>query len=107
MWHSDGLFPSIRSFENKDGAELAPARIMDAFGKMLILDQVSNLQGFKIDGVVALQERKGSLMVKVPALPSHLLMGTLQKPDGLATAFAALLAFGDTPLGFHQPLFCF
>ena len=44
--HGYGLFPSVSSFENKDGTELTPARVTDAFGEMVILDHIGTLQIF-------------------------------------------------------------
>ena len=95
------------SFENKDGAELAPARIVDAFGKMLVLSHVGDLQGLKIDGIVSLHERKSGFMVKVPSLTRHFLMLLPQAVYGLATAVTALFAAVLPPLRFDKCLFGF
>jgi hypothetical protein len=100
------LFSSIRSFENKDSTELAPGGIMDAFGEMMILRQIGDLQAFVVDRIVLFKKRKGCFMVKIPALPGNLLVSTLQKPNGLAASLAALLAPRYPSLCFHEAFFC-
>src|SRR5579871_2229137 len=105
--HRNGSLPSICSFESEDSAELPPARIMDAFGKLAVLHQIGNLQVFVENRIVLLNEQKDGFMVKVPALACNLLVSALQEPDGLASSLAAPLALGNPALRFHQPLFCF
>src|SRR5690349_12267112 len=72
--HGYGLLPSVCSFENKDAQERCPCCIRDALGEVVVLEQVGRLQVFVIEGVVALDERHGFLVVEVVALAPRLLV---------------------------------
>ena len=58
----------------EDAQERAPSGILDALGKMVVLEHVGRLQVFVIDGVVLAHEGERRLMAKVPSLALHLLM---------------------------------
>src|SRR5215831_6992128 len=69
--HGYDRLPSLYRFERQDGQEPTPARIADALGEVVILDQVGRLQLFVIDRVALAHQRQGRLMVEVLPRPSH------------------------------------
>jgi hypothetical protein len=50
--HSDNPLPSAYCLESEDAQELAPASILDALGKVMILEHIGRLQVLVIDRVV-------------------------------------------------------
>src|SRR5215469_12192046 len=78
-------------FAFEDGPERRPPGITEALGEVVVPDPVGEPQVFHIDGVILMQRREGSLVVKVPSLPPHLPMLALELGDRRAAAMAALL----------------
>ncbi len=104
--HGYGSLSSILSFESEDGAELTPACIIDALGKVFVLRHVGNLQGLKVHGIVLREQGTGGFMLEVPARSCDLLILFPQEQDSLALAFAALLAPILPALRSRQCPFC-
>ena len=65
----DHLTPGACCLGLKDGPELCPAGIADAFGKVVVPDHVGDPHIFEVDGVVLPQQRERGLMVKVTPVP--------------------------------------
>src|SRR5258708_40289635 len=72
-WHGDDSTPGPCCLGFEDGPKRRPARIADAFGEVVIADQVGDLQVFEIDRIVGSEQRERRLVVEVAALSLHLL----------------------------------
>ncbi len=103
-YDGDTMQPAIIAYPTQ---EAVPARITDAFGKVMVLDQTSDVQVFKGDQIVRLDERTCRLRGEVFTLPLDLQMLFCQALDSFPAILGALLFLGDTPLQAFEPLFCF
>jgi hypothetical protein len=77
--HSDDSAPSACCFGAEDAQERRPARIGDAFGKVVVPDHVGRLQVLMIDGVILAHQLERYLVVEVLSLSLHLLMRLRQQ----------------------------
>ncbi len=71
--HSDHSSPSVCCCGCEDAQELAPARVLNRLGQIVVLEQVGDLQVFMRDRVVLSHELECRLVVEVGALPPHCL----------------------------------
>jgi hypothetical protein len=67
--HGYSLLPRVCCFESKDGEERHPARIANAFGEVVVPEQVGRLQVLMIDRVIGADERQRRLVVEVLTPP--------------------------------------
>ena len=72
---------------------------LDAFGEMVVLDHIADLQLFVIDRVVLAYELECCLMVKVLPLATHFLMRFRKQRHRLAPAIAPSLAASSPAAG--------
>jgi hypothetical protein len=72
--HGDNPLPSICCFGCEDTQELAPARVLDGLGEMMILDHIGRVQVLIIDHIVLSHECEHHLAMEVHALTLYLLM---------------------------------
>jgi hypothetical protein len=69
---------------------------------VVVAHQIADLQVFKINRVVLLQQRQRRLVLEVASLALHRLVVALEQRDRLAPASAALFAATHAPLGFGE-----
>ena len=89
---SDHFMSSILSFGREDIEKGAPRGVHDAFGKVVILHHVLNLQVLHTDVCIGRGYGFGNLEMEVPSLPLDLEVGFCLRTCGFAAALASLLA---------------
>ncbi len=90
--HSDDLMSSTCSLGFKDVEELAPARVHDGLGKVMVLHQSGDLKVFHRDMVIGLCVLLGDFEMVIVALALDLQMRLGGALGGFAAAITALLA---------------
>ena len=66
--------PGAYGLESEDGQERRPARVIDAFREVMVLDHVGRLQLFMIDRIVGSDQGERCLVVEVLTLAAYRLM---------------------------------
>ena len=89
--HLHDLPASVCRFARQDLEEGIPRCVTDAFGQMMILHQAFDVQVFDRDRIKFTDELEHGLVVKVCALPRHLLMLPPEQHNSLAATVAALV----------------
>jgi hypothetical protein len=99
--------PNCLVFAERD--ELRPTRIADGLGKIVVLDHACNVQRFKRQRTVGIDQFTAQLVLKVLALIGDPLMQNGHRQAGLVSGVAVLdllaqapLANLQTPLAFVQ-----
>src|SRR5262249_24324166 len=82
-WHGDDSRASGCCFAGEDGPKRCPARLADGLCPMLISHPCCDPQIFEVDRIVLPQQQGRGLVVKLGALPLHLLVRALQKATAL------------------------
>jgi putative transposase len=100
--HLDYLSAGAFSLARKDQDELAPSRVTDALGEMMIPDHPSHVQIFDGNRVKLSHDIERSLVVKVRALASYLLVLLRQQIGCFSSSLRSLLTSGDFALSSLQ-----
>ncbi len=78
--------------------KLAPCGIMDALGKLVVLDQVADLKVFIGNQVVRRDKRVRCFTSEIFTLPLHFQIGFSQALSGLLAVLALLVFARDAPM---------
>jgi hypothetical protein len=98
------LAPGACCLGLEDGPDLRPARVAAALGEVVVPHQGGDPHVFEKAGVGVAPHQQRRCVVEIGPLARHRLLGSLQVPDGLPAAVAALRAVGDAARRFRQPL---
>ncbi len=90
--HSDHHMTGSLSLISEDVEKCAPTRIVNALGKMVVLDHTSHVQVFDTDAAIPLRVVLGRLEMEVAALAADLEMLARNFTVRFATAVTTLLA---------------
>jgi hypothetical protein len=88
--HFDHFSPSLFRFEEQDHYELAPARVTDALGQMMVPDHSPDGQIFDFDALVLIDQLSRFFEMKIASLPFHLQMLLRQPLNRFLSPFASL-----------------
>jgi hypothetical protein len=96
--HSNHLMTSTLSLVRENFEELTPSGITNGFGKMMVLDHVTDSQVFNCNMVIGLSILLSRFEVEIPPLSSNLEMGLCRTISGFPTPLASLFATANHAL---------
>ena len=103
--HRDRCAASFFRFAGQYAQELSPGCIADALGQTVIMNHASDVQVFKGDQVVSLDEFSRCLVVEIQPLSSDLQVRFGHQDTGLTPPYRPLDSSGKTLLSFNQQVF--
>ena len=97
-WHGDDWHIVHDAISFDPVQELAPCGVMDALGKLVVLDHIADLKMLVGNQVVRRDKRVRCFASEIFTLPLHFQIGFSQALSGLLTVLTLLLFARDLPM---------